>query len=210
MPNVRMKVEASGSLADLSEAHPDATFRILTSLSSDAGHMTLVEIEDLDRATVVESLADDPDVLTYDVLHADERKVVIQFLQDSEPPAGRAGRASGNPPPYPLLLRGGWVDAESTTTHDRLSEFKEQLDAAGVRFELLSVSQSHDPTALLTDRQREFVTEAIERGYYDTPRRCSLTDLADAMGVNKATASGILHRAEEAIIKEFMTEFPTG
>lgn len=204
MPKVRMKVEASGSLAELSKAHPDATFRILTSLSTDAGHMTLVEVEALDSATVSGFLDDDPDVLRYEVLHTDDRTAVIQFLQDSEPDAGQAGRESGNPPPYPLVVRDGWVHAESTTTHDRLSTFRERLDEVGVKYELLSVTQSQNPTELLTERQREFVTAAVERGYYDSPRRCSLTDLADVLSVNKATASGILHRAEGAIIKEFM------
>ena len=206
MPKVRMKVEASGGLAELSKTHPDSTFRILTSLSMDAGHMTLVEVEGLDPEVVGEFLKNDSEVLKYDILHIDDQKAVFQFLQDSEPPAGHAGRESGNPPPYPLVLRDGWIHAESTTTHDRLSEFRRQLEAVGVKYELLSVAQSHDPMELLTGRQREFVTEALERGYYDSPRRCSLTDLADALGVNKATASGILHRAEGAIIKEFMEE----
>ncbi len=204
MPKVRMKVEASGSLAELSKAHPDATFRILTSLSTDAGHMTLVEIEELDPERAANFLEGDSDVLTHEVLHTDDRKAVIQFLQESEPAAGRAGQESNNPPPYPLVLRDGWILAESITTHDRLTAFREQLEAVGVKYELLSVTQSQDPTELLTERQREFVTEALERGYYDTPRRCSLTDVADALGVNKATASGILHRAEGAIMKEFM------
>lgn len=206
MPKVRMKIEASGSLAKLSKAHQDATFRILTSLSTDAGHMTLVEVEGLDPEIVGDFLEENPDVLTYEVLHTDDRKALIQLLQDSEPAAGQAGRESGNPPPYPLVLRNGWIHSESTTTHDRLSEFREQLNAVGVKYELLSVTQSQDPTELLTDRQREFVTEALERGYYDNPRRCSLTDIANSVGVNKATASGILHRAEGAIIKEFMGE----
>lgn len=204
MPNVRMKVEASGSLAELSNAHPDATFRILTSISTNAGHMTLVEVEPLEPETVADILEDDSDVLTYEVLHTDDRKAIFQFLQTTEPGAGIAARESGNPPPFPLVLRDGWIHAESTTTHDRLSAFREQLDAVGVKYELLSVTQSQDPTELLTDRQREFVVEALDRGYYDTPRRSSLTDVADALGVNKATASGILHRAEGTMIKEFM------
>lgn len=206
MPKVRMKVEASGALATLSKEHPDATFRILTSLATAAGHVTLVEVEDLDSDAMSEFLENDSDVLTYEMLHTDERTSVVQFLQESEPVAGQAGRESGNPPPYPLVLRDGWIHAESTTTHDRLSQFKAQLDSVGVKYELLSVTQSHDPTELLTDRQREFVTEALARGYYDNPRRCTLTDVASAVGVNKATASGILHRAEGAIIKEFMSE----
>jgi predicted DNA binding protein len=64
--------------------------------------------------------------------------------------------------------------------------------------------QSPDPSSILTDRQHELITEAIERGYYDSPRRCTLTNLANELGVNKATASGILHRAEGKLIKEFV------
>lgn len=203
-----MKVKADGSLAELSEDRPDATFRILTSLSTDAGHATVVAVEGLDAETVGEFLENDPAVVSFEVLHADERTAVVQYLQESEPAAGRAGRASANPPPYPLVLRDGWIHAESTTTHDRLSQFSAALDEAGVEYELSSVTRSHDPTELLTDRQREFVTEALERGYYDTPRRCSLTDLAEASGVNKATASGILHRAEGTIVEEFMGDRP--
>lgn len=199
-----MKVEASGSLSELSKAYPEATFRIMTSLSTDAGHVTLVEVEEISPDILAESLNNDSDVQAYDVLHNDHQKTVVQFIQDSEPAAGRAGRQSGNPPPYPLILRDGWIHSEATTSHDRLSEFKAQLDSVGVNYELISVTQSSDPTELLTERQREFVAEALERGYYDSPRRCSLTDLAAALGVNKATASGILHRAEGAIIKEFM------
>lgn len=37
----------------------------------------------------------------------------------------------------------------------------------------------------------------IERGYYDTPRRCTLTELADELDLAKSTCSERLHRAEE-------------
>lgn len=47
------------------------------------------------------------------------------------------------------------------------------------------------------------MSEAIQRGYYDTPRECSLTDLAAALEISKSTASVVLHNAEETIIKEF-------
>jgi len=57
---------------------------------------------------------------------------------------------------------------------------------------------------VLTERQRRLVSLAAERGYYDTPRECTLTDLADAAGVSKSTASTTLHRAEEQIVKRFL------
>ncbi|WP_254532933.1 helix-turn-helix domain-containing protein [Natrinema gelatinilyticum] len=84
-----------------------------------------------------------------------------------------------------------------------MSRFKDELEANSLEYEIDRVVQSLDPTELLTDHQRCVVTEAIERGYYDSPRGCSLTDLASSMNISKSSVSGVLHRAEGQIIKEF-------
>jgi predicted DNA binding protein len=62
---------------------------------------------------------------------------------------------------------------------------------------------------LLTDQQRRLLVTAVEEGYYDTPRECTLTELAEAVDLAKSTASVTLHRAEERVIKEFAAERPT-
>lgn len=59
----------------------------------------------------------------------------------------------------------------------------------GITYELVSVRQSIDPTALLTDRQHWLITEATERGYYDSLRGCTLTELAAALAISKSVAS---------------------
>ena len=50
---------------------------------------------------------------------------------------------------------------------------------------------------------------AVDHGYYDTPRACSLTELAEEVGIAKSTCSETLHRAEETMIKQFMEDLPT-
>lgn len=62
-------------------------------------------------------------------------------------------------------------------------------------------TQSVEVTDLLTDRQWDVFIEAIERGYYDTPQGCSLTDLATELDVNPSAVSGFLHCTEERIVK---------
>lgn len=114
--------------------------------------------------------------------------------------------SSGNLLRFPLTLRNGWIISELTTTHERLSQLKAEFEDAGLTFEVISVTQSLNRTDLLTDRQRRFATEALAHGYYDSPRTCSLTDLADELNVSKSTASVVLHNTEETIIKEFFAE----
>ncbi|WP_396890915.1 helix-turn-helix domain-containing protein [Natronomonas sp.] len=48
------------------------------------------------------------------------------------------------------------------------------------------------------------LSTVADRGYYDTPRRCTQEDLADALGIAKSTCSETLHRAEEWVIKRFI------
>ncbi len=55
-----------------------------------------------------------------------------------------------------------------------------------------------------SDRQATVLGAAVERGYDDTPRQCTLTELADALGVAKSTCSETLHRAEETVVKQFV------
>lgn len=80
-----------------------------------------------------------------------------------------------------------------------------KLAVADIPYEILSVTQSYDSNGLLTERQREVITEAVERGYYDSPRDRTLVELAETFEINQSAASGVLHRAEGRIIKEFIS-----
>ncbi|WP_435157013.1 helix-turn-helix domain-containing protein [Haladaptatus sp. DFWS20] len=115
-------------------------------------------------------------------------------------------RASGNLPRFPALMRNGWLHTELTASHERLSAFTGELTASKIPYQVLSVTQSPEPVELLTERQLELVSEAVEQGYYDSPRGCTLTELAESFDINKSAASGILHRAEGRIVKEFVEQ----
>ncbi|WP_330633352.1 helix-turn-helix domain-containing protein [Halocatena halophila] len=144
--------------------------------------------------------------LSYDVLHTDEQSIVIQYAMGTIPPPVRAILASGTLLQFPVSLRDGWLTFALTSSHDRLSRLKAEFEKAGFTYEVISVTQSTQPTDLVTDRQREFMLAALKHGYYDTPRECSLTELAAELAVGKSTASRVLHSAEETIIKEFFAQ----
>lgn len=206
MPRAKLKAKIPGGPAALSAQHPDDEFRILASHPTEDGLLAILEIRTSDTEALVRALAEAPWLTSYELLHADEQTLLIQYSLPFIPPPYRALLASENLPRFPLTIRNGWVLSDITTSHERLSQLKNELDATGLTYEIMSVTQSTDPTALLTDRQRRFVTEAIDRGYYDTPRECSLTALAEELDVSKSTASVVLHNAEESIIKEFFAE----
>jgi predicted DNA binding protein len=207
MPRVRLKTKIGADddnwLAGVSTDLSDAEFKILTSNPIDDGVLELVEVTTPDGDAIVRRFDDAPEVRSYDVLHSHEGMVLIQLVFPM-PSSYEARRATGNLPRFPIIIRNGWLSSELIGPQERLSQYTDELAAADIPYEILSFTQSYDASGLLTERQREFITEAVEHGYYDSPRSCTLIELAATFEVNQSAASGILHRAEGRIIKEFL------
>lgn len=52
----------------------------------------------------------------------------------------------------------------------------------------------------LTDRQRDVVAEALARGYYEWPRQINNGELADELGISRATLHEHLRKAEKKLL----------
>lgn len=103
-----------------------------------------------------------------------------------------------------FLLADDETEWELTAPQNRLSKLGTQFEQFGISFTVNEIQQYIEPEQLLTDRQLELLTVAVERGYYETLRECSLTELADELDVVKFTCSETLHHAEEKAIKQFV------
>ncbi|WP_247003442.1 helix-turn-helix domain-containing protein [Halosolutus gelatinilyticus] len=178
---------------------------MLTSHRTEEALQVVVDAKTSDSAALLRTLDEAPEVRSYEVLRTDNQGVLVQ-LETAEHAPRVAARTAGMLPQYPMVLRDGRLTVETIVSWERLSQLRTEFDRADVSFEVLSITQSVEMTDLLTDRQWEVLTEAIERGYYDTPRGCSLSELAAELDVNPSAASGVLHRAEERIVKAFVAD----
>lgn len=113
----------------------------------------------------------------------------------------------------PQILSGGddlrvrtFVDDRETLTA-LIAALK---DVAGsVRLRRITETPTHDdgetvPVSLdaLTETQRQTLETAVQSGYYASPRRASLDDLATEFGVSKSAVSRRLHAAENNLVGE--------
>lgn len=58
--------------------------------------------------------------------------------------------------------------------------------------------------AQLTDRQREILAAAVEVGYYEVPRQANHQDIADRLGIAKATVGEHLRKIEATVMKDIL------
>lgn len=187
----------------LTRSHPAVRFRILSAFADDAAGVALVEMVGPDLDSVLAKMESFDAVTDLEVLQRGDGRVLVQF-ETSLPLLLRPVQDSGIPLELPFEIIDGEAVWELTASRDRLSALGEQLDAFGIPYAVDHVREDVAPGRVLTERQRDLVQAAIDHGYYDTPRTCSLTELADEFGLAVSTSSEILHRAEGRVMKRFM------
>lgn len=190
-------------IGDLSRTHSDGRFRILAALPGEESGVGLLEISAPDLVPVLQAMEAEPEVTKLDPLQKTDDTVLVQF-ETSEPLLLEPMQGSSVPIEFPFDIVDGKASWEVTAPQDRISALGQQLEAFGIKFTVEHVHQQFTSERLLTDRQRRLIKSAVTHGYYDTPRTCSLTDLADKLGIAKSTCSETLHRAEGRIIKQFV------
>ncbi|SEH12306.1 HTH DNA binding domain-containing protein [Natronorubrum sediminis] len=94
--------------------------------------------------------------------------------------------------------------------HDFFDALDEEVDeCTGIEMlRLTELDPDHgsdsSPEATLPREQREALRAAVERGYYETPRRIELGDLAAQLEIPRSTLSYRLRRAEASLASEFV------
>lgn len=111
----------------------------------------------------------------------------------------RAVTRSGIGPRFPFEVREGNARLLLVAPREEAAEFVRSLRADGIRVAILS-SREHHPHEKLTDRQREIMRAAVAHGYFEVPRRVTLTELARRLHLAKSTLSETLARGEQRIV----------
>ena len=205
--SVDVVVPADAWMAELSTSLPDVTFRVVSAFLHEGAGVGVLEVEADDPLAVLRRIDGVEAVARLELLWSDEGTALVQF-ETTSPLLLRVAHEAGVPIRTPFEVRDGRARWELTTSHDRLGELREHLDAAGIDFDLQYVRafDGDRSAGVLTERQREVLLAAREHGYYDVPRTATLTDVAEALGVAKATASDTLHRAESHLVDAFVEE----
>lgn len=92
-----------------------------------------------------------------------------------------------------------------TGAEGSFTDLLERLEERGCEIELQSTTRL-DRRALLTERQETVIRLAVEKGYYDQPKRVTIRDLAEAFDISPSTLAEILQRAEGKVMRTFFRE----
>ena len=113
-------------------------------------------------------------------------------------------REVGVIPNSPFEVRDGWVDWTIECAADKSRELVQLLRDGEIPYRVISTRTTG--TRMLTPRQRFVFDSALNEGYWDSPRRITLTVLAELLNVSKSTLSVQLHKIEGVVLNSFSDE----
>ncbi|MFB6233155.1 MAG: helix-turn-helix domain-containing protein [Haloarculaceae archaeon] len=201
----RMALSADVWVTEVSTAFPDATLRLLTGVPKGDRALELGEVRADNAGEVAESIRRHPDISRYDELYADDRRAIAQY-EAAEKSLYEFLWESSLPPEFPIVVEDGEMEFDLTATREQFEAFGSTLNETGREYDLLSLVHTDQRDGLLTARQRECLTVAQRRGYFEVPRECTLADLAETLGVDKSTASETIRRATGRVVEQFLVD----
>ncbi|SEV97059.1 helix-turn-helix domain-containing protein [Natrinema salifodinae] len=206
MISAKLRIQLPEGLwvSQISRTFPRATFRLLSGYRVEDTALELGETITDQPKDVVTEIYDHPSIETYELLESDERRALVKY-ETTDTALYDFVETLSVTIEFPIIVRDGWYEFDLTGTREELDRLQELLDASPLSYELLSLVRSQEADNLLTDRQREVLETAVRAGYFEIPRECTLSELADSLEIDKSTASTILRRGEARLIKSFVS-----
>jgi predicted DNA binding protein len=105
---------------------------------------------------------------------------------------------------------GRWLFSIRFPTHGDLARFRRRCEEVHVHLDVLKVYHATAPTVEpgfgVTDRQREALLLAVDRGYYAIPRESDTGALAGALGISKQSVIERLRRGTVNLVRNTLGE----
>lgn len=101
----------------------------------------------------------------------------------------------------------GWLFELRFDSRDELSQFQEVSLDRDISLSVERVNNSgvsDPPKRQLTDPQRETIELALERGYFDVPRKTTMVELAEELHVSDQAVSARIRRASKKLTQQLV------
>ena len=188
---------------------PDATLTwVQSDLTEDDQHKMLVWLEHDEQSTFCDGLEDDPTVMSHTRLTAVNGRQLYHLELTDE-----GHRESV----YPVIVEqgivldhvtasvDGWEFRTTFPDHDALEQFRSFCADHDLDIALRQLYEEREAVDHvrhgLTDRQRETLVTAVDAGYLEIPRACSLADLGDQLGISSNAASERFRRGVQTLVR---------
>lgn len=106
---------------------------------------------------------------------------------------------------HEVSIRDDGIEVSVIADHSTIKEIGAHIRGGDFACEVLRIRDYEgnvsDARNALTPRQNDIIMHAYRKGYYETPRQTTLSELAEDLGIDESTVAEHLQRAEKNVLE---------
>jgi predicted DNA binding protein len=101
---------------------------------------------------------------------------------------------------YPLKVKNGKIIISVISEREKVNNFLENLEKSNINFHIIQIGQ-YQHRKVLTYRQTKLLKILYQNGYYEIPRKTSLTSLAKKLKISPSALSESIRRLHKNLAR---------
>ena len=201
--NVQISVPKTKWLAIYNEKYPELTFNIFSKYLIDENTgVTLFQIVGNPVKRFLKEFKNRIAQDAFQILFEGEDRVILN-IKTSDPWILSALVKTELLIMYPILVKNGKIQMDTITSRKKFDQFLTELDTQKIKYSIKSVGYFR-PIPLLTKNQIEILNLALKLGYFEIPRKVSLTNFAKRLNISPSALSETMRRINNKLAKNYL------
>ncbi|MFX1236744.1 MAG: helix-turn-helix domain-containing protein [Promethearchaeota archaeon] len=200
LARIKIKFPRDIWIATIFKEFPDIKMEIQYFLPYDLERSignSIVEIMYHDISTILEVIKKHPSVFEFNMMEREETRVKFN-VKTKDPYLLYAVIKCGVLVNFPINVREGYAYWRLIASRERIDKLLTLFEQKGLQFELLRLGKApynlENNKNKLTLEESTVLDKAIEKGFFEIPRKISLEELATSLGKSKSTLSVMLRK----------------
>lgn len=203
--NFSLSIPPEKWLSKFSISYPDLQFNLLSMLplSANQGN-TLLQVKGINLDQFWEEFSKIQNKLKYNLIFKDEKTILLNFII-GDPWILQTIFDAQLFLRFPVLIQDGRISIEligSRTKIDLLINNNENWKNVEISIQQI---RKYCPDSLLTPRQLEILTQSLSNGFFDIPRKKSLSLLAKEIGISPSALSENVRRINKKLAEHYIS-----
>jgi hypothetical protein len=161
----------------------------------------IVNIEGKGAQSILVDLKEIFPNITYSVLFESQGSILLNLIM-KDPWILDNIIETGIPLQYPIEIKNGMASIELITERNKVDMFLQKLEQREIKYTIKSIGR-YQNFPLLTNTQKKMLTKAYNQGYFEIPRKISLTNLGRELNISASSMSETLRRIFKKLTKQY-------
>ena len=200
---VNISVPKTKWLAIYNENYPELAFNIFSKyLIDDNTGVTLFQVAGSTIKRFLKDFKNKIDQDAFQLLFEGEDRVLLN-IKTSDPWILSALVKTELLIMYPIPVKNGKIQMETITSRKKFDLFLTELEAQKIKYSIKSVGYFR-PIPLLSKKQIEILNLAVKLGYFEIPRKISLTNFAKTLDISPSALSETMRRINRELAENYL------